>query len=120
MNELAKKISHMRAEGTLPIAELNAKVSLALLFCDPGMTAWARREGLREVTSRLLTHEECKTIEPIDFKRWVSTIPGGVKTVAEAVYSVLNERIPDEEPDELLEIMALRFTQHLSAITQVL
>jgi len=123
MNELAKKLAHIRAEGRLPAAELNAKVALALLFCDPGMTGWAMRAGLRDVTARLLTHDftDQPHLDEMDFKRWVLGLPGnGVQAVAGAVYPVVAEPVPDESPDELLEVMALRFTAHLSAITHAL
>jgi len=117
---LARKLENMRAEGTLPVAELNAKISLALMFCDPGMTAGAKKADLREVTLRLLTHDFEPSLEPIDFKRWVLGLPGGIMAVANQVYPVLKENVPDDNPDEILEMMALRFTAHLSALTQVL
>jgi len=104
-------------------AQLNAKISLALLFCDPYGRKWAKSSGLTEFKLRLLKQEIklYDTMDEVDFKRWVFQLPGnGVQTVAGAVYPVLNESIPDESPDELLQTMARRFSSHLSALINAL
>jgi len=101
----------------------NTKIALALLSCDPYMTIWAKKADLTEFKLRLLKHDFqlYNTMDEVDFKRWVLGLPGnGIMAVANQVYPALNENVPDEEPDELLQTMARRFAPHLSAIINAL
>jgi len=81
------------------IAEVNKRIALSLLECDPAMKQLANQIGIKEIRRRLKNYnwdnDLNDLVEPIHFKLWALSLPEGLSKVIEEVYPA--KEVPEDE-----------------------